>query len=398
MTKAKQHERSKASDDLSIIVMPLAPSYKRRICQHIELILPLIRRPLVEPEAHTTDKHDNGARRIQPNEQRILRQRGKSLADSVGEGAHEVPVRGNQRPHVLGRLGEGVLETGNRREDFREADEHVGHGLHPHGEGSRVVVARVHVLAAGAELVDVVLDDGGAYHGQGGEHEAEGHALDGGEADAGLAESRVQESIDDGDEDDEGDGVEVGDDVVGDAVERHGVGLRRQVAVHLVVGEPVERDPGEAGAGAEATSHLVDPGVVEGHPAGLVVAELAGLDVLPEAVRLEILARLHRINGPLALLGVSPQLPSLDQDGTSRRAQVVLVAAEPEDERAAGEEDGGQQPRQPETHILLNVNHADLASEGANIDEHVKVQEDAGEGDVGIRDDALAGLGVDNDA
>lgn len=85
-----------------------------------------------------------------------------------------------------------------------------------------------------------MLDDGGADHGEGGEHEAKGHALDGSEADVGFAEGRVQEVVHDGDEDDEGDGVEVGDDVVGDAVALHGGGLRGEVVVHLVVGEPWE--------------------------------------------------------------------------------------------------------------------------------------------------------------
>lgn len=100
------------------------------------------------------------------------------------------------------------------------------------------VFAAVHEFAAHGGVVDVVLDDCCGDHGKGGEHEAEGHALDGCELDVLLAEEGVEEVVDDGYEDDEGDGVEVGDDVVGDAVEGHGGGLGDEVVVHLVVGDP----------------------------------------------------------------------------------------------------------------------------------------------------------------
>jgi hypothetical protein len=96
-------------------------------------------------------------------------------------------------------------------------------------------IAVVHVFPAVACLVDVVLDYGCGHHGHGSEDETEGHALDGREADVCLAESRVEEVIYNGDHDDEGDGIQVCDYVVGDAVAGHGCGLRGEVVVHLVV-------------------------------------------------------------------------------------------------------------------------------------------------------------------
>lgn len=173
--------------------------------------------------------------------------------------------------------------------------------------------------------------------------------------------------------------------------------MRDQVAVHLVVGQPVQGDPGEARAGTETTSNLVNPGVVESHPGGLVAAKVAGLDVLPEVVGLEVLAGLSGVKRPLALLSKPPQLESADEDGASGRAEVVLVLAEPEHNGAEAEQDGGQEPGQPEADVLLDVHHGDLTSQGANVDEHVEVQEDAGDGDSGIANDALASLLVDND-
>lgn len=75
---------------------------------------------------------------------------------------------------------------------------------------------------------------------------------------------------------------------------------------------------------------------------------------------------------------------------------MVLVAANPEDNGASAEHDGGKKPRAPEPDIFLNVDHGDLTGKGADVDEHVKVQKDTREGDIGIRDDTLASLLVDD--
>lgn len=64
-------------------------------------------------------------------------------------------------------------------------------------------------------------------HCQGGEYEAEGYASDGPEGDADFAEGRVDEAVDDGDEDYDGEGVDVLHDVVGDAVEFHCAGYKQ---------------------------------------------------------------------------------------------------------------------------------------------------------------------------
>lgn len=205
--------------------------------QHIESILLLVRLALVEPEQHTTDKRQDGNGSVVPDEQRVLGQRDESLANGVGKGRHKVPVGRNQRPHVLGGLCKGEFETRDRGEDFRETNQDVGHGLHPYVDG-RGLVARVHELAAGTALVDVVLDDGGRDHGQGPEDEAKGHALDGRKVNVCLAQGGVQEVVDNRDEDDERDGVQVGDDVVGYTVQRHSGSLGDEVVVHLVVRQP----------------------------------------------------------------------------------------------------------------------------------------------------------------
>ena len=111
---------------------------------------------------------------------------------------------------------------------------------------------------------------------------------------------------------------------------------------------------------------------------------MAGLDVFPEALALEGLAGSDRVGGPLALGGKTKELHGADEDGAGGRAPVVLVAAEPENKRAKAEHYGGQEPSAPETDVLLNVDHGDLTGDSSYVDEHVEVQEDTRDGDVGV--------------
>jgi hypothetical protein len=71
---------------------------------------------------------------------------------------------------------------------------------------------------------------------------------------------------------------------------------------------------------------------------------------------------------------------------------VILVAAEEQDSRAAEVHHGGQEVGQPETDVFLRIHHADLAQDRANVDHHVEVQVDAGDGGRGINNHAVAVL------
>ena len=79
----------------------------------------------------------------------------------------------------------------------------------------------VGVVVAGTGLVDVVLDDGGVYHGEGRDPESGDDTVDRREGDLLLAEERHQDLIDEGQENDDGDGVEVLHQIVGNAVSGH---------------------------------------------------------------------------------------------------------------------------------------------------------------------------------
>jgi len=125
-------------------------------------------------------------------------------------------------------------------------------------------VGKAYIVGVGAGvgfLVDVDLDDHGPEHGGCAKEETKGDALDGGEAVASAAEELegkgmsvgcrsvvmrknatygVQDKVADWDEDDQSEGVEVVEDVVGDAVESHDGCLAGEVVVELVVADPVK--------------------------------------------------------------------------------------------------------------------------------------------------------------
>jgi hypothetical protein len=86
------------------------------------------------------------------------------------------------------------------------------------------------MAVAGTSLVDVVLEDGGVEHGHGGDKEAECDTGDGAEGDVVFLEHGIDEAVEDGREEENGDGVEVLHQVVGDTVTSHLTGLGDEVA------------------------------------------------------------------------------------------------------------------------------------------------------------------------
>lgn len=125
----------------------------------------------------------------------------------------------------------GILQGGDTGEDLGEGDEDVAAGLGPDGDVDAQAALRGGVVAALGFLVEVVLQDAGPDHGASGDEVARCDAADGGDVEAELAQGRVDQGVEEGDHDDQGEGVQVGQDVVGDAAETHCGGLGDQVVV-----------------------------------------------------------------------------------------------------------------------------------------------------------------------
>ncbi|CAG9978285.1 unnamed protein product [Clonostachys byssicola] len=358
------------------------------LLEHVPLVLVGVEVAEAEPEDDTADERDAGDGGVVPDEEGVAGEGHKGLADGGGDGAHEEVDAHDEGLHVLGGLGEGILVRGDIGEDLGDTDEDVGEGLSPDVDGGGGAgLARLGGLAVGdvpaavgVHLVDVVLHDGGGDHGEGGDDETSGHTLDGGGGDADPAEAGVEEVVEDGDHDDDGDGVEVLDDVVGDAVELHGAGLDGQVTGHLVVGEEEDGQEEEDLAGHETTADFVDPGVIVGHPGRtLSDGDTRGLGDIP--VELESLG---------AAADEPKHAQELGEQGAGGGSELVVLLLGPEDEGGSEEQDGGDEEGQPEAVKLLYPDHGDLSSARAHVDTEVKVQEDPGVGHGGVNNDTLA--------
>lgn len=95
------------------------------------------------------------------------------------------------------------------------------------------------MFSAWTVTVNIVLDDCGEDKGKGGDGKARRNAVKRGDGDVKAStEEGKDEVFKEWDKDDERDWVNVGDEVVGDAVRVHGRRLGDEVVVHLVITEP----------------------------------------------------------------------------------------------------------------------------------------------------------------
>ena len=113
-----------------------------------------------------------------------------------------------------------------------------------------------------------MLHDRRERHTHASENETPGNARDGVHRVAVPTQERVDDFVEDGDEEDDYDGVDVLHLVVGHAVEFHLPGLRDEVRVQLVVDDPEDGVEEEDFAGDEAAAELVGEGF---RPGGFVL-------------------------------------------------------------------------------------------------------------------------------
>lgn len=256
-----------------------------------------------------------------------------------------------------------------------------------------------------------MLENGSPDHGEGSKDETSGDLLDGCEPDALLTEVWVDEDIHDckglvfvriqelvmltGNDNDDANGVQVLEQIVGDTVELHGGAHARQVGVHLPVGEPEDGNPEEDGAGTETTSNLINPGVVKVVPLGRRGTEVRWLDLFPHGAVVPVLPGLNGVCGDTASEGLEEELEGRAHDVAARGTENVVLLAEDEDRDTDDEHDGGDKVGKVETDVALSVDHTDLADQCTNVDEEVEPVVDTGNGDSRVDDDALALLRLD---
>jgi hypothetical protein len=194
--------------------------------------------------------------------------------------------------------------------------------------------------------------------------------------------------------DDDGNGVKVGENVVGNTAELHGGAHLSQVGVHLTVCKPEDGYPEEDGAGSETTSNFVNPGVIEVVPLGRGRTQNGRLDSGPHVTVVPVLVCLDRVEAETASKSLEQELESRAHDVTARGTEDVELLAEDKDGKSNDEHDGRDQVCEPETDVALSVDHADLTDKSTNVDEEVEPVVNAGNSDGGVDNDTLSAAGL----
>ena len=163
--------------------------------QQVERVFLLVHGAVGEVEGDTGDERDDGHTAVVPDDVGVSGKRSESLGKGSGEGSGEELHRLDERPHVLGRLGESVLEGSDGSEDLGNGNQDIDTSDSPDGNVSLVV--RVVSLVVTGGLVDVVLENRSPDHGEGSEDETSSDLLDGCEADTTLAKHGVDERVHD---------------------------------------------------------------------------------------------------------------------------------------------------------------------------------------------------------
>jgi hypothetical protein len=110
-----------------------------------------------------------------------------------------------------------------------------------------------------------MLDDGGVDEAERGEDKADGDAQHWAELESCFAHDWVDDAVEDGDEDEDTDGIEVLHFVVWHAVAFHLSGLRDEVAAELAVADPENGVEDEDLAGSQSTDQLINEMVAPRH-------------------------------------------------------------------------------------------------------------------------------------
>lgn len=138
-------------------------------------------------------------------------------------------------------------------------------------------------------FVNIILQDSRRNHSTASKEETGGDTLDGGEPDATLSERRINDPVHDWNENNEGDGVEIVDDIVWYSSELQSGGLRGKVGSSLVICYPEKRVPQEDGTSNNASSNFVNPSIIKCHP-GWLVCKATGFASIPAVWVLEVTA------------------------------------------------------------------------------------------------------------
>lgn len=230
-------------------------------------ILFLVNVAEVEVEEDGDDGADNGGAGKDPNQMGVGNGRRRSQVDNVGETSVEEVDGGDEATHVDGRARVGDAVGGDVDEELRETTESIRYAFPPQRDGgdeALVDAARVRraVVAARVGLVGLPAEEGVADTTEGAQEEAGGDTGDGAVVDLASAEEGVEGVVENGAEDDDAQGVEVANDIVGHTVAaEHGTEVVGGITQTIVVPE-LDGEEGEHGRGLHGALDIFDKGII----------------------------------------------------------------------------------------------------------------------------------------
>lgn len=218
-----------------------------------------------EPEDPTCNKARNGQTCIRPDHLGVFGHRRKSNTKSRTKGILQKEKRHDKRFHCHWSLGVGILQTGNGGQNFRHTNQEISGSLKSNVDSVRSVSVlrstRHGEFVTWTSSIDEMLQNGSVNHGGSAKHETPENLGDGSERRE-SSDERIHDTLANGDENDDGDGVDGLENIVGETVELHLTGRRNEIVRHLAVNQPVDGVDAEDLTGVQGSLDLIDKLVV----------------------------------------------------------------------------------------------------------------------------------------
>jgi len=90
--------------------------------EHIELVILSVKLTELDPEDQATHSGEDAHGAVIPDKERVGGEGDEGLSESGRDGGHEKSESLDERAHVAGSFGEGILEGGDGGKDLGDGD------------------------------------------------------------------------------------------------------------------------------------------------------------------------------------------------------------------------------------------------------------------------------------
>lgn len=239
------------------VILALLECFLAAVLVFVGHELVLVEMLVPEPEDDGLDGKSNSGTTPDPDEVRVGDGWRDDLTQSRGKGVGEEEQGHDERLHALWGTGVCDFVGGDVAETLTDGSQHDVWQLDPDADWRNIVTGRG-CVSAGRSLVNIVLDNGTTSSGDSGEGETEGDSADTAEFDVRLAKTGIDDVGQEGNEDDNGQGVEVAEEIVGCTCGYHGCTLGGGDGTNTTVVDVVDGEVEEDGASLEGPDDIVD--------------------------------------------------------------------------------------------------------------------------------------------